>query len=833
LLKLFKGVSICASYFYIKHFNMKRKILLTFIGSLIILSSFAQNKLKGKVTDAATGNTLTGANITFAGKGGTTTDQQGNFSVDCSRSNSITVSFIGYETEHYTIKDCNEELNIKLTPSANNLTAVEITATSNENKSLLYQPASIAKLSPVELKRSTGLFLADAINGNVPGVTMQSRSVAGGQQFNIRGYGNGSGGTGRINSNFDGQGYKVYLNGIPITDAEGITVMDDIDFGSVGNVEITKGPAGTLYGLAAAGVVNLKTIKPEKGQTSIGQQVLFGNYGLQRYTTHFQMGGERTSLLINYGHQTSDGYTIHNASKKDFVNFAADFKPNEKQALSVYFGYSHSYDERSGELTITQYNNKDYSGNIGYIQRNGHSELTSFRAGIGHTYNFCKSISNTTTIFGSGVSNNSSSMAGWTDKDPINYGFRTTFDMNFTLKKGISLSGITGMEAQRQVAQTIGYGMIDPQGTAHVWKLGDPYFIIGSTGTGTNGITSNKYTTTGTKSIFTEWTLALPHDLSFTAGLGISTMRIDLNDRFYVASNTKPTEFDTTYKAMVSPHFAINKVFSKKVSAYFSYSKGYKAPVSSYFYLPFVATAAASTGVINQGLKPEIGNQFEIGTKGTILNDKLSYQLAFFDAIFSNKMTAVNVLNPAGTATLYTYVANSGKQNDKGIEALVKYTAYQSATGFFESVRPFANFTISDFKYEDYTFHYKGKVLIDSVVNYDGKDVAGVAKFTGNLGVDVTTHPGIYANVTYFYKDGFPISSDGLNNTTSYSLLNAKIGFQRSLSKHFDIDAFFGVNNITNTQYPMMVFINQLPDAYMAGPLKANVFGGLNLKYNF
>ena len=83
------------------------------------------------------------------------------------------------------------------------------------------------------------------------------------------------------------------------------------------------------------------------------------------------------------------------------------------------------------------------------------------------------------------------------------------------------------------------------------------------------------------------------------------------------------------------------------------------------------------------------------------------------------------------------------------------------------------------------------------------------------------------------YKDGFPISSDGLNNTTSYSLLNAKIGFQRSLSKHFDIDAYFGVNNITNTQYPLMVFINQLPDAYMAGPLKANYFGGLNVKYNF
>src|SRR6185437_16719139 len=154
-----------------------------------------------------------------------------------------------------------------------------------------------------------------------PGVTLQRRAVSSGQQFNIRGYGGGSGGTGRISSNFDGQGYKVYLNGIPITDAEGITLLDDIDFGSVGNVEVTKGPSGTLYGLAIAGVVNLKTIRPEKNKTSIGQDVLIGSYGLQRYTTHLEIGKENLSFLVNYGHQKTDGYLLHNASHKDFINF--------------------------------------------------------------------------------------------------------------------------------------------------------------------------------------------------------------------------------------------------------------------------------------------------------------------------------------------------------------------------------------------------------------------------------------------------------------------------------------------------------------------------------
>ena len=781
--------------------------------------------ISGKVTDASGNNPLQGATIAVSGKNVTTSDKDGRFSIECVQGAAITVSFIGYETYSHIIRNCGEELNISLVPSSHILDEVEITATSNQNKSILYQPSSITKLTAPELKRSLGLFMDDAINGNVPGVIMQRRAVSSGQQFNIRGYGNGGGGTGRISSNFDGQGYKVYLNGIPITDAEGITLMDDIDFGSVGNVEVTKGPAGTLYGLAVAGVVNLQTIKPEKGKTSIDQDVLLGSYGLQRYTTRFQMGGDRTSILLNYGHQKTDGYTIHNASKKDFVNFAGNFNPNDKESVSVYFGYSKSYDQRSGELTIAQFNAGDFSGNPDYIKRNGHSEITSFRAGVTHTYNFTKNISNTTTLFGTGVSNNSSSAAGWTDKDPINYGLRSVLNTDFSLKNGYNLSGITGIEAQRQIAQTIGYGMADPQGSSHVWNMGDPYFIISS-------ITSNKFTTSSTRSLFTEWTLAMAHDLSVTAGLGFSNMNIDLKDRNYF-STAAPSEFDTSYKNMVSPHFAINKVFQKNFSAYFSYNKGYKAPTSSYFYIPYVASTSSGTGIIDRGLKAEIGNQFEIGTKGSAWNNRITYQLAFFDAIFSNKMANINVLNGSGTSTLYTYVVNAGKQNDKGIEALVKIIAYHSATGFIESVRPFANFTYSNFKYKNYSFHYKGKVLIDSVVNYDGKAAAGVPKFTGNLGVDVAAHCGLYGNMTYYYKDGFPITSDGLNNTSSYSLLNAKLGYNSSLSKHFNLDLSFGINNITATKYPIMVFVNQVPDVYLAGPPKANYFGGLNLKYNF
>ena len=713
----------------------------------------------------------------------------------------------------------------------NVLDTVEITATPGQNKSLLYQPASIATLKTAELKRGQGIFLDDAINSNVPGVSMQRRSVSGGQQLNIRGYGNGTRGTRGISSNFDGQGYKVYLNGIPVTDAEGITLLDDIDYGSLGNVEIIKGPAGTLYGQAIAGVVNLKMIQPEKGKTAIQQDVMVGNYGLQRYTTRVQTATDQAALSLSYAKQRSDGFSIHNRSNKDFVNLVTAFNLNNKQELSTFFSYTNSYDERLGELTLDQYAANDYSGNIEYIKRNAHSHVTSFRGGMAHTFNFNEKLYNTTVVFGSGYRSDASSAGGWTDKTAVNYGFRSSFGTKFLLNDAISLSGITGIEMQGQVAHTIGYSMKqNPADTTTTpWVMGKPYWVI-------NAATSNTFTVTGASSLFTEWTLALPHQLSLTAGVGLSHQRIALDDRFNAETVAKPSHYDTSYKQMISPHVAINKVFNEQLSVYAAYSRGYKAPASAYFFIttPVVSSPATpATGRINSALKPEVGDQFEIGTKGALYKGRLAYQLSLFHTKFGNKMTTVAVqLN--NTTTAYSYVVNGGDQIHNGMETWLKWYVLKDGRGLFTGVAPFANLTWSDFNYgNNFTFQTGSTTANISTMDYSKKTVAGVPKITSNVGIDVSTSPGLYASMIYSYRSDVFITSDGANKSSSYNLLNGKIGFHRNILKRFEVDASFGVNNIGKVQYPLMIFVNQLPDAYIPAPLKPVLFGGLNVKYNF
>jgi len=164
----------------------------------------------------------------------------------------------------------------------------------------------------------------------------------------------------------------------------------------------------------------------------------------------------------------------------------------------------------------------------------------------------------------------------------------------------------------------------------------------------------------------------------------------------------------------------------------------------------------------------------------------------------------------------------------------VKFTAYQSDNGFLTTLRPFANVAYSKFKYKDFKFQALNAARTAVVVtDYSNKTVGGVPPLTANVGFDLMTKLGVYANAYYSYRDPEFITSDGLNKTDSYNLLNGKLGLKRSVSSHFDLDAYFGVNNITGTQYYYMVFVNQLPDAYLPAPLKPVYFGGINLKYNF
>src|SRR4051812_3549981 len=234
-------------------------------------------------------------------------------------------------------------------------------------RSVLRRPQSIGVLTREDLRRTDGVFLDDTLN-LIPGVRYETRTVAGGQRITIRGYGNGT--------NFNGTGYKAYLNGIPITDAEGTTILDDVDVSMLGRVEVIKGPASSLYGSGIGGVVRFSTLMPDtSGGMEVTQELTGGQDGLFRSNTRFENGSDNAGLLANYGHQNSDGYRVHSSSNKDFVLLTGEYRASGKQSISYLASYNHSFDQLAGQLTEAQYEARENVAEPAYLANDGHVRL--------------------------------------------------------------------------------------------------------------------------------------------------------------------------------------------------------------------------------------------------------------------------------------------------------------------------------------------------------------------------------------------------------------------------------------------------------------------------
>lgn len=120
-------------------------------------------------------------------------------------------------------------------------------------------PYAVAGLGPAELSAPRGgAFLADALTA-LPGLQIQNRyNFAVGERIAVRGFGS--------RSQFGVRGLRIYLDGIPATLPDGQSTVDHVDAGSLGRVELLRGPASALYGNGAGGVLLMQSVRPENGR---------------------------------------------------------------------------------------------------------------------------------------------------------------------------------------------------------------------------------------------------------------------------------------------------------------------------------------------------------------------------------------------------------------------------------------------------------------------------------------------------------------------------------------------------------------------------------------
>src|ERR1700750_389009 len=134
-------------------------------------------------------------------------------------------------------------------------------------------PAAISVIKESDLNRFGNVSLLPVAN-SVPGVRMEERSP-GSYRFSIRGS--------VLRSPFGIRNVKFYWNGLPFTDGGGNTYLNLLDMGTIGNMEILKGPGASLYGARRGGVVLLEAHSTNKEKFVVS--ALGGSYGTSRFST--------------------------------------------------------------------------------------------------------------------------------------------------------------------------------------------------------------------------------------------------------------------------------------------------------------------------------------------------------------------------------------------------------------------------------------------------------------------------------------------------------------------------------------------------------------------
>ncbi|WP_295664692.1 TonB-dependent receptor [uncultured Mucilaginibacter sp.] len=210
--------------------------------------------LSGQVNDDK-GQPLPGATVTIKGTtNGTSTDQQGHFSITTNAKFPFTLVFneIGYSPQEFLIKNANSKLAVQLTTQSLLINEVVVTASRREEK-LLKSPVAIDKLDIRALKESPAPTFYEAL-GNVKGVQMTTSSLTL-QVPNTRGF--NSPNNFRFMQLVDGIDMQSATLGVPLGNAIGPTELD------IQSIEITPGAAAALYGTnAISGLANLTTKSP-------------------------------------------------------------------------------------------------------------------------------------------------------------------------------------------------------------------------------------------------------------------------------------------------------------------------------------------------------------------------------------------------------------------------------------------------------------------------------------------------------------------------------------------------------------------------------------------
>ncbi len=468
---------------------------------------------------------------------------------------------------------------------------------------------------------------------------------------------------------FTMRGFSVQptmINGLP-----GIN-NGSIDPINVDNIEVIKGPSGTLFGsslISYGGLINIVTKKP---YANFGGEIgyIAGNYGLDRLTADVNIPlNSDVSLRINTAHQKENSFQDAGFGKSFFLAPSLSYKVNDKLSFLINTEITERTSANAPMIFLSRFSPLTFNSievfEQSYKKSYTSNELTlsnpTFNMQAQMLYKLSDSWTSQTVLSRSNSKTNGYYSYLFDDSNGDTFTRYISKRNGETLATDIQQNFIgdfkIGKMRNRMVIGIDYYGSNILNGSTN-WVGAGTISLVNQTDSGQSNLTQagidnllagsiepNSDAESQVVSAYVSDVLNITDKFSVMASLRVDEFRGKTN--YYTTS-------DVTSQVAVSPKFgAVYQLIENKVSVFGNYMNGFKNIEPGQVDVDGINTALAT-------FDPEHANQYEFGLKTNLYKDIVSASLSYYNINVDNRlMTDPNNQNAS---------IQGGEVQSKGVE---------------------------------------------------------------------------------------------------------------------------------------------------------------------
>lgn len=649
----------------------------------------------------------------------------------------------------------------------------------------LRTPAAVTAVARATLQDAQLTVGLDEALAVVPGVVVNNRGTfAVGSRIAVRGLG--------VRAQFGVRGVRMLQDGIPLTMPDGQTNINNLDLGSAGRIEVLRGPASSLYGNAAGGVIAIESEPaPHSGFAGELRTVAsdVGGDGLTRLTKHqIKVGGRADPLdyLLSAARFETSGFRAHSRAEQTSLNarvrlgqgpaarwtFLLNFvdAPVAQNPGSLPFdsadqkptmAWPANVNTRAGNIT------RQAQTGIAYKRQNEQSEWNA------SVYGLSRTLDNPLTF-------------GYITLDRKSGGARASYARTGALQ-GRSLQLILGADVEHQADER-----------------GEFNNVAGQRGSQVRRDQTDRVTTAGP---FVQAQYSLTPRLELTVGARYDLMHFEVTDQHLADGRNDSGE--RTLSAL-SPRAALLYALNDDVAAYASVGTAFQTPTTTELInRPPAAGTPCCPGGFNRSLQPQRALNFELGVKGQ-LADRVRYEAAVYQMHVEDPLVSYQIPQVVGR----DFFRNAGETRHRGFEGAL--TLVLSRIALLEAA-----------------YTYSGFVFVDDgdpTQSNEDNLVPGVPPHHLFARLRLKPHRLVSLEFENEYTDGFFVNDGNSARNASASVIDARI-FLDLEAAGLAFRPFLAVNNLRDESYSGSVVINAAGSRFYEPAPGRNVYLGAAVRF--